>query len=682
MKCDRAEPSCSWCSRHGRICVYKGRQKPGFRAGSVRDLEHKVDRLEAMLQLLGNRVEDHIQVHDSRSGSGFGSLQLPRPAGLPSLQAPSPDYQPQNVTRLYDNNNSQRYTATSLAGESPGVAGQGQSPGKSYGTMNHDRTSKTMSIYSMTTEPTALGDVSEYQRSPSATGPANVGYYRHSPSTSEFELPPHDLLYALVDLYFKHVNTWCPILDRKITFNTFFNSTGLDDPDRVVLHAIVATSLRFYEGPNLPRESRERYYDIAKQRVLLYGMQMPTVKALQALVILAFDFFGVSDGPQSWNILAMLVGNVRRLRLNTENSLTVDPSPHPSSSSSSSPSSSYQSVGTLQEFVLPPPTSWIEDEGRRRLFWMVYTLDRYVAVGNASNFLLNEAEVGRSLPCRYDLFSKNHPVGTRWFDGPGRSEVLLVNRPENLGSFSHHCDVLRTMSRVQVFLRQPVDICSLSEVQGWQATYRELDGKLNSWLYDLPDEYSRVSQLCHSDPTSKISNWIMIHAAFVTAVLRLHSCAAYPTVRSHIFTPSYIAMQRCLAAVQSLREIAQDVVNTGMLSLLGPHFAFSLWVSARLLLVHAASTGDEVDRKIHFFILTLQQMGPYWPVARRYAQLLLRALQVAENEVTSHSPPTTPTPTPISISKALAAMRRCVYQSINQSINPHIPYHFLNINLY
>lgn len=593
----------------------------------MRELENKVDRLEALLQALGRRVEDHIQLHDS----GRAATVAASPASRISDQ-------PQQVTKLHDDN--RRHFTISLDG-SPDSQRLSSDP-KIYDRMQYDRTSETMSVQSMTTRTTALGDVAEYPRSPNVSGQPGVAYNNYQ-SALDFDLPPYDLLYSLVDLYFKHVNTWCPILDRKLTFDTFFNSSVLDDADRNLLHAIVATSLRFCKAPGLTLELRTRYHSAAKQKVLLYGLENPTVKALQALVILALDFLGVSDGPQSWNILAILIGNIRRLRLNAENSLILNSSPP------------FVSPGTLQEFMLPRPTSWIEDEGRRRLFWMVYILDRYVAVANISDFLLCESEVGRSLPCRYDLFSKNEPVETRWFVSPGRSE-MIVNRPENLGSFSHHCDVLRTMSRVQAFLRKPVDICSLSEVQQWQTTYRELDGELNAWLYDLPDEYSRVSHLCHSDPTSKISNWIMIHAAFVTAVLRLHSCAAYPSVRSHIFAPSFIAMQRCLAAVESLREIVQDVVNTGMLSLLGPHFAFALWVSARLLLVHASSTGTEVDPKIQFFITTLEQMGPYWPVAHRYAQLLDRIIR-ASREVTSPAP----AGSSIMVPKALAALRRSAY---------------------
>ena len=47
--------------------------------------------------------------------------------------------------------------------------------------------------------------------------------------------------------------------------------------------------------------------------------------------------------------------------------------------------------------VLPEPTSFIEDESRRRLFWMVYLLDRYATVATAFEFALDEKEIDRKL---------------------------------------------------------------------------------------------------------------------------------------------------------------------------------------------------------------------------------------------------------------------------------------------
>ena len=587
VKCDRAEPTCGWCSRNGRVCEYKERKKPGLRANYGRELESKIGRLEALLQAQGRRLENYILDH---------------PHGP---DTPRSVHQPPDVPRYSDIS---RSTAPDVDSQSTPALNSPWPQASPYERMQYQRPPDTMSVQSMVgntlTESFAQPDRPQSAALSTAFTPP------FTLSERETHLPPPDLLYTLVDLYFKHVNTWSPIIDRKVTFDTLFGSSIPHEADRVLLHAIVATTLRFSKDPRLTPESRKLYHGISKQKVQLYGLEHTNVRALQALVILALDVLGTSNGPQGRNMLALIARSIVQLGLHVEKSVSLALPISPS-------------IATLQESILPEPQSWIENEERRRLCWMIYVLDRYTTVATTLDFTLNEKEMALQLPCRYDLFSQNQPVETRWFR---RAERSTVNKPENLGSFSYHCEVLRILSRIHKFLNRPLDIGSLADVERWQVSYRELDGELNTWLDNLPSDYGNISQLCHSDPSSKISNWIMLHAAFHTSVIRLHSSAAYPIVRSLRFVPSYNAMQRCLAAVESLREIAQDVVNTGMLDLLGPPFSFSLWVSASLLFVHG-STVERFDPNIGFFISTLEQMGQYWEAAQRYAQILDRVLQ-------------------------------------------------------
>jgi len=581
VKCDKAEPACGWCASHGRLCVYKERKRPGVRASYEIDLEEKVSRMEAMLNLLGSKVEDHI-VNDH---VGRAQPVLPSPTYSQGRYRPTPS--------LTDGDPRSTPIPTS-------APWRPELPRKD-----------SFSIRSI------IGDGSD--------GLSHSQPF-HFPRQLEQEpdLPPYDLLYSLVDLYFKHVATWSPILDRQNTFDVLFGRAVMEEPDRVLLHAIVAVTLRFSKDLRLTNESRKHYHDVSKQKVQLYGLENPNIQALQALVILAIDILGTSNGPQGWNLLALIARNVVQLGLNVEKSVYLAATPYPS-------------ISCLQAFAVSQPTSWTENEARRRLLWMVYVLDRYTTVSTSFNFTLDDIEVDRPLPCSYDLFSRNEPVETKWFRWPERTETVM-NNPDHVGSFAYHCEVLRILSRIHKFLNRPVDISSHNEVQQWRSTYFELDSDLNSFLAQLPGDYGRISQLCHSDPASKIANWIMLHAAFVTSVIRLHSAAGYPIVCSSIFMPSQHAMQRCLAAVDSLKVIAQDVVDSNGLDLLGPPFAFSLWVSARVLLVHAAATESTVDlKKISFFISTLETMGQYWEVAGRYAKILDRLVSEGQRAQEPHS---------------------------------------------
>lgn len=117
--------------------------------------------------------------------------------------------------------------------------------------------------------------------------------------TTDDGLPPEDLLFALVDLFFQHVNTWIPLLNRSSTMSQLFpptSSVSLEMhsqhaqrkpkrslPDQILLNALVATSIRFSTDPRLQNDgvSRTRYHTQSKQRVLLYCMENSTLQALK-----------------------------------------------------------------------------------------------------------------------------------------------------------------------------------------------------------------------------------------------------------------------------------------------------------------------------------------------------------------------------------------------------------------
>ena len=142
-------------------------------------------------------------------------------------------------------------------------------------------------------------------------------------------------------------------------------------------------------------------------------------------------------------------------------------------------------------------------------------------------------------------------------------------------------------------------------------------------------------------------------------MIRLHSSAAYPTTRSPIFTPSYSASQRCLLAVDNILSVTRLVVEHNILDKLGPPFAFTLWVSARLLLVHGSTIAHTVSTDILFFVDTLSRMGHHWKVAERYSNILQRVLdEYGEYQQSSATDGERSTPSTV---KILADMRRCAF---------------------
>lgn len=685
VKCDRGQPSCGWCSRNGAICEYKERKKPGLRAGYGKELEQRLDRLEEVQRSHSQFIEAYMAATASSHAQGNHAASTPsvRMSNASGPSVPSDQGTPRDGPGMFRHSDpartphqgdsgmflahkAQEYRPSSQSVDFSSL-GQGPTTALSDGYRHAPHTQQQNAAAAAHQHPTGLlppnSTVHDYYSTENVKlqSPASAmslqGGQLGAPSNgfSEHDLPPYDLLYNLVDLYFKHIHTWCPILHRTTTFDTLFGPSPLDEADRVLLHAIVATTLRYSTDPRITDESRHHYYTLSKRKVLLYGLDNLSVKSLQALVILALDFCGSSHGPQSWNIMALITRAVVQLGLAVE-------------SSSFSVSPSYQSIYTLRAMILPEPRDFIEEESRRRLFWMVYLLDRYATIVTAFDFSLGERDIDRKLPCRDELWAKNQRVETRWYRsgqeaGGDSLTEQSAGRPENLGAFAYYIDILSILSQIHRFLKEPVDISALPDVERWQMRYKQLDQLLSQWQVALPAEFSNMAKISQQAPAGAAGSgnkavacsWVMLQATFHTTVIRLHSSAAYPTTRSAIFSPSYGAIQRCQVAVENMALLGEYVVSQDLLSKLGPPFAFTLWVSARLLLVHGSTVEHALSPRLTFFVNALREMGRYWGVASRYSEVLQRVLdEHRDSERTGEGV------TPSSV-KILADMRRTAF---------------------
>ncbi|KAK7918199.1 transcriptional regulatory protein [Apiospora marii] len=661
VKCDRGQPSCGWCKRNSVYCEYRERKKPGLRAGYGRELEQRLDKLEEILRS-HSEILQNSYIHNPHH---------PAPPSAPSVRnsnasGPSDHGAPRDPAPVFRQNEPlrtpQAETALFLQKPStyPAVTQSvdfGMPPQTPSMHSVHDGFQPAMHLSGISPTnqvpgslPVSSSTQDYYSSSHSLQSPGLSVAQSQTHLSSDQDLPPYDLLYALADLYFKHINTWCPILHRKTTLDALFGPSALDETDRILLHAIVATTLRYSTDARLTDERRQHYHDVSKNRVLLYGLENSSVKVLQALVILALDLCGSGNGPPGWNIMALITRSVVQLGLAVEsNSFSVSPS--------------FSSIYTLRAMLLPEPRDFVEDESRRRLFWMIYLLDRYATIATAFEFALDDKEIDRTLPCRDDLWIKNQKVDTRWFqtqDYPSDLPDHDTNRPENLGAFSYYIEILGILSKIHKFLKQPVDISALSDVEQWQMRYKQLDNLLTSWKFGLPGDFGNMAKLYQPNCNKALScTWVMLHATYHTAVIRLHSSAAYPTTRSPIFTPSLTASQHCHGAVENIAALGEFVVQSGLLNKLGPPFAFTLWVAARLLLVHGSTVEHKLAPQIAFLVDTLRDMGRHWPVAARYCELLQRVLdEHADSERALGTTGERITPSSV---KILADMRRTAF---------------------
>lgn len=465
-------------------------------------LIRSTDRLEDIIQSQARLIEMHILQGQSGIGHEMyhrGSIAYSSPSEPSAIHGPSPR------TAVYFNDHAPSTALLSRPAD-PSIPSPSDTSVRNLvqNGLHHGNAASVMSSLP-SVQNAHNGDYTGNESS--SKGPINLfGNQEQSFADPDLDLPPYDLLYALVDLYFEHINSWCPILHRRSTLDTFFGPSPLEEADRMVLYAIVATTLRFSTDTRLNEQNRKRYHDSSKQKVLLYGLENSSVRALQALVILALDLVGSSNGPPGWKLLALITRSVVQLGLAVE-------------SKSSLIAPVYPSIYTLRAVTLPEAESWIEDESRRRLFWMIYLLDRYSTIATAFNFALDDRDIDRKLPCKDEFFMKDQPVETRRFHYSG-DRVDSLSHAENVGSFGLYIEILGILSRVHQFLKRPVDIGSLSDVEEWQATYRKLDSELTSWEFNLPAEYAyeNSSRLFSRGKQNRTlhSDWVQLHTTYQT----------------------------------------------------------------------------------------------------------------------------------------------------------------------
>lgn len=199
-------------------------------------------------------------------------------------------------------------------------------------------------------------------------------------------LPPDDIVRDLIALFFTHIHPWAPILSPVLP--------NYAPPWNIVVHAIVVVTLRLSTDVRLAT-SKQAYRQAAKQHIVSHAIESTSIGSVQALALLALDLIGSELGPSSWGILALLTRSAVHLGLakEEENNTMQLPGRAPT------PSLSRTSI-------IPPSTSWHEDELRRRLFWLIFCLDRYACVSTGWDFALPDFDIKRRLPASDEIWAK------------------------------------------------------------------------------------------------------------------------------------------------------------------------------------------------------------------------------------------------------------------------------------
>lgn len=211
-------------------------------------------------------------------------------------------------------------------------------------------------------------------------------------------LPSQPLLEKVADFFCISFHHWIPYIHKQ-RLQTRVRQ-GSQDPGHVlVLHALVAVALRHMDPNVLYLDSDQIHQQTRVSRMIVetHAMRNVTIESLQALIFLVFDLLNDGQTQRAWPLIGSLTRTIDYLQLTTE------------------PSTSQSGSLMTPVRLVKPSSDWTELEERRRLFWIIFLLDRFCSVSTGWNTSLTADDVHRRLPADGGFFTREEPVTTPYF---------------------------------------------------------------------------------------------------------------------------------------------------------------------------------------------------------------------------------------------------------------------------
>lgn len=607
-------------------CVYDERKlKPGLRSGAIEHLSQRITALENMFLGQGMLWQQNVNQIWRR-------LDDLAPARAPDSSPPDSGYSMAG-TSLQERTAELRKTLLSP------VSGDGTSQ-----VLPPDGTQEPI-------DP-ALSRRHHQAEPP----PARPSSWRGNKGGDDNELPPDEVLFSLVEIYFQLIHPWIPMLHVRN-----FRQRMKEPPQRgqiaTICHAIVSICARFSEDPRLGHDSEARFQRAKRSRdaVILQSMQSFSVENLQALIIIAFDTIGSGRSPSAWSVVGSMTRTVEQLQLSVE----------PAGDEHLPAADTCQNQIRRAAF-LPPARDWSELEERRRVFWNVFLMDRFCSIATGWNLSLTSADVKRRLPCEGALWEAGDALETPtpFFGVSDKYNQTSTTLPslsqhnknnaqanemrlptaraesedqESLGGFAYCIEATESLSLVtSFFLQQAVDVSKAQDVQMWLMRFKQLDLRLVQWKIFLPERWREACAL--NEDGNMDPNLTLAHITHNIAVVLLHQGIAYPSAEWQavlptigVRLPSASSAETCLIAATEVVTIVERFLRDNPVTLTNPQFAFCLFICGRMILAHAAYYNIALPREFDVLLDSLWEISKRWKldnnIAAKFASRLLRARQ-------------------------------------------------------
>lgn len=289
---------------------------------------------------------------------------------------------------------------------------------------------------------------------------------------------------------------------------------------------------------------------------------------------------------------------------------------------------------------------WTELEERRRLFWIIFMLDRFCSVSTGWDTSLTSDDVHRRLPADGGYFTREEPVMTPYFGiwnkAAAKIGQSLANVPaqyneedpaseqtqgtspnsvndyidaSKLGAFAYCVEATESLSQVTTFfLQQRINAQDKEHAVSWLTRFKELDLRLVRWKLFLPSRWKDSNISADRTRIDMDPNLTLAHITHNTSMILLHHPIAYPANiwNDYVALPKECSAQTCeLAAIETSNIVSKFLTHTPI-PFVNVQFGFCAFVAAKALLFGNQANKGPLRPEFERLVSDLWEMSKRW----------------------------------------------------------------------
>ncbi|KAL2832766.1 fungal-specific transcription factor domain-containing protein [Aspergillus pseudoustus] len=228
-----------------------------------------------------------------------------------------------------------------------------------------------------------------------------------------------DKIRATADRFFTNIHPWMPFISKQRFYSQHLSAEPHFGAELIILS--VAVRLITMYSPENPRHG---LYPLAKYHYFrIEGSTAPSILILQANILIALYELGHGIYPAAYLTIGACARYMYALGINGTRSRSAD-------------------------MNMPRPVSLVEVEERKRVWWAVVILDRFVSIASPSRpFATPDPELN-------DLMPANDEDWDNGFVNGADMHTISTPTPGHMCKFSLLCQAARVLGKVLCFLNR------------------------------------------------------------------------------------------------------------------------------------------------------------------------------------------------------------------------------------